>query len=712
MLSSVFTGSIRKQLLTLFLLAALPAVLFILWTGLRNREEAISRAQQELLLFSRHLAEMQTHTTQETRRLLEDLASLPEVRQADVAACSRLFAQVLRLNPAFAALHLVDPKGDLVASGTARGPANFAQTRHFRDALATRAFTAGEYLVGVTVRVPVFAFGAPVLGDDGGVLGVLLTSLRLDTYGELFNAATFPPDSFVGICDDNGRRLFRHPAKESLPLGAPISASAYQAVSGAEAAGVVVETTSSGAEHFIAYQQLRLTPEGKPYMVIMTGAPRSVVWAQAQAGMTRDLLILLCSLGLSLTSGWFLGGRTLGRRLEAMALAARRLGAGDLDARVGQPSGTSELDDLTVAFNQMAQSLSEDIARRERAEEALRQSRAVLDAALSSMLDAVFISDAQGQLIDFNEAFATFHRYRNKEECYRSVIDYHRVLDVFRENGEPLPLDQWAVPRALRGESATNAVYHVRRKDTGESWIGSYSFGPIRDAGGAIVGSVVVGRDVTALRQAQQAVLASLREKEVLLKEIHHRVKNNLQIIRSLLHLQGERVDNPDALAILNDSQSRVMSMAAVHDQLYKSHDLSAIDVGGYLEALLPAMRSAYGKGRAVEILTDIAPISLNIEQAIPFGLILNELLTNAFKHGFRDRLQGVIRIEARVAGGSVVVRCEDDGVGLPPDFSLDAPASLGLQLVTALTDQLQGTITAHNGPGARFRIVFPLKQR
>ncbi len=147
-----------------------------------------------------------------------------------------------------------------------------------------------------------------------------------------------------------------------------------------------------------------------------------------------------------------------------------------------------------------------DITERKRAEEAVRDSRTKLEAALASMTDAVFISDAHGRFIEFNDAFATFHRFRNKDECATTMAEYPDILEVFMADGTVAPLDMWAVPRALRGEAAKNAEYILRRKDTGETWVGSYSFAPIRDSNGVIVGSVVAGRDITEWKQAQDAI--------------------------------------------------------------------------------------------------------------------------------------------------------------------------------------------------------------
>jgi diguanylate cyclase (GGDEF)-like protein/PAS domain S-box-containing protein len=142
-------------------------------------------------------------------------------------------------------------------------------------------------------------------------------------------------------------------------------------------------------------------------------------------------------------------------------------------------------------------------------EEALQETRDKLEAAMASMTDAVFISDAEGRFIDFNEAFATFHKFRNKAECAKTVAECHVLLDILLPNGEPAPQHLWPVTRALRGEPGTNVEYRLRRKDTGEAWIGSYSFSPIRDKRGAIVGAVMTARDITAQKDAEKALRAS-----------------------------------------------------------------------------------------------------------------------------------------------------------------------------------------------------------
>ncbi|HVN53956.1 MAG TPA: PAS domain S-box protein [Anaerolineaceae bacterium] len=196
-------------------------------------------------------------------------------------------------------------------------------------------------------------------------------------------------------------------------------------------------------------------------------------------------------------------------------------------------------------------SIIRDITERKRAEELAIQYQNRLEAALNSMADAVFISDLQGNFIHFNDAFATYHRFKDKEECAKTFAEYSDILNVFFPDGALAPTEMWAVPRALRGETVTNAEYALQRKDTGERWTGSYNFAPIRDGDGAIVGSVVVGRDITESKQAEQKLLV---EKEWL---------------RTTLSSIGDGV-------ITTDPQGRVTFLNPVAEQLTGWNNIEA----------------------------------------------------------------------------------------------------------------------------------------
>lgn len=210
-------------------------------------------------------------------------------------------------------------------------------------------------------------------------------------------------------------------------------------------------------------------------------------------------------------------------------------------------------------------------------------------------------------------------------------------------------------------------------------------------------------------KQAQERTVAALREKEVLLREIHHRVKNNLQVISSLLHLQAGCVPDPRAREILKESQNRVRSMAMVHEQLHRSRDLSRINFAEYIRNLVASLFCSYGIDSAtVTLRLVVGDASFSIDTAIPCGLIIQELVSNSLKHAFPDGRPGEIRVELqRQPENAWVLIVADDGLGLPDQAAVTDGGSLGLRLVRILADQLEATVECISEKGTEFRITF-----
>jgi PAS domain S-box-containing protein len=216
-------------------------------------------------------------------------------------------------------------------------------------------------------------------------------------------------------------------------------------------------------------------------------------------------------------------------------------------------------------------------------------------------------------------------------------------------------------------------------------------------------------RDMSEQKEAEVRIKASLEEKEVLLKEIHHRVKNNLQIVSSLLQLQASYIKDTDALHIFEESRDRIKSMALIHEQLYQSNDLAQIDFPEYMRSLLNMVLSAHRSANSrVETRLHVDPISLDLDTAIPVGLITNELVTNSLKYAFIGRSVGEIGVRlTRSETGEFVLMVSDNGVGLPEKFNFDKATSLGLRLVRILTKQMRARLELSNGMGTQFRVYF-----
>lgn len=210
-------------------------------------------------------------------------------------------------------------------------------------------------------------------------------------------------------------------------------------------------------------------------------------------------------------------------------------------------------------------------------------------------------------------------------------------------------------------------------------------------------------------RGAEEAVRASLHEKEALLMEVHHRVKNNLQVISSLLRLEAGRSARLEVTAVLAEMQSRVMSMALLHETLYRSGNLAAVDLAVYLSQLGNQIVRSLAPASGVTLHLDVDPISIELEQAVPCGLLVNELISNALKHAFPDGRRGDIRIEAHPLNGGPEIRLvvSDSGIGLPADFEEARQRSLGLQLVADLARQLRGTLNIQAGARTTFTLTF-----
>ncbi|HIK10159.1 MAG TPA: GAF domain-containing protein [Oscillatoriaceae cyanobacterium M33_DOE_052] len=241
-----------------------------------------------------------------------------------------------------------------------------------------------------------------------------------------------------------------------------------------------------------------------------------------------------------------------------------------------------------------------------------------------------------------------------------------------------------------------------------------FSIKPVKNATGQVVFLIAEGRDISdvfaALRERERAeglLKASLAEKEVLLKEIHHRVKNNLHVISSLLDLQSRTMDNEKDRQLFADSQTRIQAMALIHEQLYSSSDLGRINFGDYIKRMALQLLASYNVGsKAIEYDLNLQPLFLNLETAIPCSLILNELISNALKHAFKERQKGKIFIELQKPD-MYHLTVSDNGGGLPTNMDWQKANSFGWRLMRILTKQIKGELYVKNDSGARFEIVF-----
>lgn len=383
------------------------------------------------------------------------------------------------------------------------------------------------------------------------------------------------------------------------------------------------------------------------------------------------------------------------RFMESVMISKETMNNWTLDYRVRLPKkgvrwlrGNSKpvkLEDGSILWHGYTTDITDD----KNAEEALVDSEAQVRTILAYAPSAIIALDMHGHITQWNTKAAMIFGWKEKDVLgkllyeviapERNHIRYENSITSFRESKNGIPLNQTLEVKAIRQNQEEFPIALTVSQMTlkGQEYFISFI------------------RDITKRRQADERIKQSLREKEVLLKEIHHRVKNNMQVITSLLSLQASFLDDDEIKDAFRSSQYRINSMGMVHEMLYQSEDISKIDYGSYLERLIMGLISAMkGYNSGIELNLDVPNISLNVDTAVPLGLIVNEVITNALKYGFPNQEEGIITVKITCLELPFYkLEIGDNGVGFEQDLDFKSSKSLGLMLIHKLATQLNGSI-------------------
>jgi PAS domain S-box-containing protein len=344
----------------------------------------------------------------------------------------------------------------------------------------------------------------------------------------------------------------------------------------------------------------------------------------------------------------------------------------------------------------------EDLTPKRRAEEQIRIQAAKLNAVFESSSHMIWTIDKNTKLTSFNQ---------NQADWIRRHFGVTPFVGLSMGAGKMISTDEhnefWnqKLVQTFAGNSQSFEVSTL--KDGERSWREIF-LNPIFDENDRVVEISCIANDITDKKMVEEQIRLSLKEKEVLLKEVHHRVKNNLQVISSILNLQSSYVKDKRVLEILLESQNRIKSMAFVHESLYQTKDFSNISFREYVENISRNLVHSYAATDSPPLLNlDLDDIQLNLDTAIPCGLIINELLTNSLKYAFPVGKQGKIDIVIREKSGHITINISDNGKGLPKEIDFRNTESLGLQLVVSLVEQINGKIKLDTKKGTKFTIEF-----
>lgn len=402
-----------------------------------------------------------------------------------------------------------------------------------------------------------------------------------------------------------------------------------------------------------------------------------------QANFVIRILTLVCVL-LSFLIAFYVY-RSIAKPLAILNASARKIGEGDLDEKI-ELDQKDEIGELATTFNEMASSLQKRTLARD-----------YLDSIIESIHESLIVTDAEGLLVGMNNSAQKMLHYTKQEAIGMHITEFYDLINMQKVYDK-------------HGNKGKTFEFNLLTK-RGRRIPVLLSESELVNSNGEKVGNVVVATDISQRKRANEKIKQSLKEKEILLAEIHHRVKNNLAVISGLLQLQIYEAKNDKVSEALAESQARIQSIALVHEMLYHTDRLAFIDYRRYVNDLLQAISSMHlNVKKEITLKAEVDEISLNLNQAIPCSLLVNEIIVNSYKHAFNERDRGSITVKMREKDGFVELIIEDDGVGVETDKK-ENKDSLGLTLITTLTSQLKGEFVIEGRgeePGTRTTILFP----
>jgi len=441
---------------------------------------------------------------------------------------------------------------------------------------------------------------------------------------------------------------------------------------------------------------------GKPAFILRTEKPRGF-YKEYQNSLSYFLIsILIMGCVLAITTLIYLDKSILSR-LSRFSRDITNIGKkGDLSARIFM-KGEDEISSLAKSINDM-------LSKIENSQDQFKKSELKFRSVLQLANNAIVLTGSDGKIILWNKSAQRMFGYSENEILGKPIsilfpdkynVSYQKVLDnpYNFKNSENMGETYESCGFKKDMSRFMLEISHISWKIKNETFY------------------CAIIRDITDRKRAENEIKESLKEKEALLMEIHHRVKNNMQIISSLLSLQSRYIKDENASGVFKESQNRVKSMAMIHEKLYMTDGLARIDFAGYIKNLVNDLFYSYGTNR-IKLDINADKLFLNIDTAIPCGLIINEIVTNSLKYAFPeqqglayksfiDNKESRIYIELHQNNGRILLTIGDNGVGLPDGIDFENTETLGLRLVKSLVDQLDGTIKIYSNGGVEFKIIL-----
>ena len=734
--------SFRSLIILPFIFQIVLFVLLVGFISFRNSEslvrEMVTNLSSEISLRIEGQLEAFLSRPHRLNALTEDLVSGRILNFRDPEALQYFFLHLVQANPAVTSMYFGNTEGGIAGAGRegkenlyyVTGSPGF-KAGAFRKYETEDNARAGKLLADVSgfdVRSrpwfknaeakggPVWsgayilttgqdmaiAASHPVYDADQHFLGVVSIDLFFSHVSAFFKSLTFGKTGVGYVVERSGfliasstdSKLFKEAAsgKERTRLAAVdcsnpvVSASAKHLVkrfAGFENVDKksLIDFSDEGKRYFLFVSPVS-DPYGIDWLTIVV-IPKADFTAQIEANLRSTVFLVLIALLSAILVG-ILTSKAVVRSLIRLAGRSQAMAAGVWGTPL-TPSRIKEIDELNASFNRMTEALK-------RSEESLYENQQRLDLALKGADLGTWDWNIQTGEVHFNQRWAEMLGY-SLDELAPNVDTWKRLLCP-----EDEPFVYGLLGAHLEGKLPFYESEHRLLAKSGE-WIWVLDKGKVthRDAEGKPLRAVGTHLDITARKKAEAQLRGLLEEKDMLLRELQHRVKNNLVMIDSLLHIEIMDLEDEKAISILKETRTRLRSMAGIYEVLYKSAGGDKVDLRQYIGNLMAYLSQTYQTGeRRVAFSVEFDDLKLDLKNAVPLGLILNELVTNALKYAFPNGAKGKILIEVKKRENNEVrLSVTDDGVGLPEGFEPEKVTSLGFRLVYLLARQLKGVVSA-----------------
>jgi len=511
---SLFNCPIRTLLVLLVLIALLPALAVMIYSGIKTYRDAVEDAKDTTLRMIQTISHHQHLVEESTRQLLATLAKVPAVERLDRRGCNGIFQQLLHQNPFYANIFLVDAQGMVIASAVPTRPHSVKERKYFRDVVRSHDLSTGEYVVGVSAQRPVFHYAYPVLDRSGVLKAVVVAALDLEKYDVILAGTKLPEDSALAFSDHRGMRLYRSPGNYQY-TGIPDLPLMKKHMSGDSDEGTFTETGVDGVRRFYAYKRFELKNGQSPYLYLRLGIPEERVLAVVHGEIYRNLLLVGFFLLAALASAWVLGNVLIKDPINRLVLTTNRFRKGEEGVRTELPHTQSELGQLAQAFDELYADIESRNRERMQAESEILETHRRLSDIIDFLPDATLVIDRDGKVIAWNRAIEAMTGIKSQDMLGKGNHEY--ALPFY---GKRMPiLIDLALHRDPDREKQYTAIHRMGDSVFGESFVPGLPSGHahlsatasvLRDAKGDVVAAIECIRDNTERRQAEE----SLRESE------------------------------------------------------------------------------------------------------------------------------------------------------------------------------------------------------